>query len=267
VEVDGAREVRLGEQGRGFEIQSVARSLDVLDLLGASEMGVGDIARRLGVNKSTASRLLATMASRGYVARSMGSGGYRLGNRIAQLYDHYLQSLRESSDARYLLRRVATDTDETVLLTLFENDAAVYIDKIESRQPLRTSSHIGATAPFHSGAAGKSILAFLPNDVAQRLLGSGRLHVFTEHTITNRRELAAELARIRAQGYAISMEEINPGVVGIGVPLLAPDHLPFGAISVTCPTSRFSRQREEDIVRFLRTGVSEWLGETASARG
>lgn len=247
--------------GRSPEIQSVARTLDVLDLLGTKEQSVGDVARRLGVNKSTASRLLATMAAKGYLSRSIATGTYRLGSKIPRLYDRYLHSLRSASDARYVLRRIATDTDETVLLTLFENNEALYVDKVESNQPLRTSSRVGAVAPLHSGAAGKSILAFLPPDMARRLLGPGRLRGYTEHTITDRRELKAELERIRRRGYAVSMGEINEGIVGVGVPLIAPDGLPFGSISVTCPISRCTEQRLADIVHSARSAVREWLGD------
>ena len=246
------------DQNGAAGIHAVGRALDVLDLLASSEMGVGEVARSLKVNKSTASRLLNTMLRRGFVGRDPTVGSFRLGPRIAHLYQSYVDNLRVGRHAAVLLDRLAAETSETVLLTLFQDGAATYIDKVDSRFPLRTSSRIGDRAPLHCGATGKAILAFLPEDEARELLGSGPLRRYTPSTIVSRRKLFAELAEIRRQGYAVSDEEINPGVVGVGAPLLGWRGRPMGAISVTAPKLRTDDVRLRKLIDLVRDTARTW---------
>jgi len=245
-------------------IQAVGRALDLLNLLVDGEWGVTEIGRSLRVNKSTASRLLSTMLARGFVARNPITGSFRLGPRIAHLYQAYLDNVRLIREGSALIDRVARDSGETVLLTLFQDGKAVYVDKVDSNHALRTSSRIGDEAPLHCGAAGKSILAFLPVDEGRRLLGTGRLRRYTSHTIGSRAALSRELASIRRQGYAWSDEEINVGVVGLGVPLLDWRGAPLGAISVTAPKMRLDATRRHQLVRILTMAAKDWRQGTHS---
>jgi DNA-binding IclR family transcriptional regulator len=239
-------------------LQSVNRTLDVLDLLSHGSTAVGEAARALSVNKSTASRMLATMAARGYVARHPVSGLYRLGPKIAELHAAYLSNRRLGRDASFLLDRLAAATGETILLTAFDSGEAVYIDKVESEHPLRTSSSIGQRGPLHAGAAGKSILAVLSPQEVDRLLGTRPIERLGPRGVTNRQELERELELTRRRGYAVSIEEINEGIVGVGVALLAPDGYPLGAISVTGPTARFGEKRIREVAAALVAARVEW---------
>lgn len=239
-------------------VQAVGRALDILDMLATGDKGVGEVARSLGVNKSTASRLLSTMHSRGFVGKNRLTGAHRLGAHIARLYQAYVENLRPGREAAVLVDRLAQESGETVLLTVFQGDKATYIDKVDSRQPLRTSSRIGDEAPLHCGAAGKSILAFLPDSEKRALLGAARLKRFTSRTIGDRQALFRELDRIRNQGYAISDEEINEGVIGIGVPLLDWRSMPVGALSITAPKSRLTDDRLRELIELLRRAGDEW---------
>ena len=250
------------DQNGASGIHAVGRALDVLDLLASSEMGVGEVARSLKVNKSTASRLLNTMLRRGFVGRDPTVGSFRLGPRIANLYQSYVDNLRVGRQASVLIDRLAAETSETVLLTLFQDGTATYIDKVESRYPLRTSSRIGDRAPLHCGASGKAILAFLPSEEARALLGTGRLQRFTANTIVSRPKLFAELEEIRRQGYAVSDEEINSGVVGVGAPLLGWRERPMGAISVTAPKLRTDDARLEQLIDLVRDTARNWQQAT-----
>jgi DNA-binding IclR family transcriptional regulator len=132
------------------------------------------------------------MAARGYAARNPISGSYRLGPKIGELHAAYLTNRRLGRDASILLDRLAAETGETALLTAFEGGEAVYIDKVESEHPLRTSSRIGQRGPLHAGAAGKSILAVLNQSEVDRLLGSKPLERFGPNSVIDR---AARLCR------------------------------------------------------------------------
>jgi DNA-binding IclR family transcriptional regulator len=241
----------------------------VLDLLGRGAVGVTEGARALSVNKSTASRLFANMALRGYAARDPASGVYRLGPRVANLYQAYIAGRRLGRDATLLLERVAAATGETAILTAFESGRAVYIDRVISEHPLRTSARIGQPAPLHAGAAGKSILAMLPPPEVDALLGDGPLERFGRATLTDRDRLRSELALVRQRGYAVSVEEINEGIIGVGIPLLSPDGRPIGAIGVTGPKARFGDARIREIAASLLACAKQfgWLLPAVSENG
>jgi DNA-binding IclR family transcriptional regulator len=240
-------------------------------LLSRGTIAVGEAAHVLNVNKSTASRLLAAMATRRYAARNPVSGTYRLGPMIPQLHAAYVSHRRLGHSASLLLDRLAAATGETVLLTAFEGGEAVYIDKVESEHPLRTSSRIGYRGPLHAGAAGKSLLAALPEEEVDRLLGDRPLERFGPRSVTDRRALARELGVIRRRGYAVSIEEINEGIVGVGVALLGPGGYPMGAISVTGPSTRFGKARIADVATALVEANRDWQasieGDARSTEG
>ncbi len=246
-----------GVEGGGT-VQAVDRALAILDFLEPGELGVTELARSLHVDKSTASRLLGTLERRRFVSRSPLSGKFRLGSRVAALGQAYLDRVHPEREVAPLLERVAAVSGETALFTAFDGHRAIYLDKVESQQSLRTHSRIGHVAPLHCGAAGKCILAFLPGEEADRLLGTQPLERFTERTITDRAALFRELATIRRQGYAVSAQEINEGVVGVGVPLLDWSGRPIGAISVTGPLVRVGEGSLEGLVTLLQDAAREW---------
>ena len=235
--------------------QGVHRTLDLLDVLARGPTGVGEAARILMVNKSTASRLLSTMASRGYAVKY--PDGFRLGPKVTEIHDAYIASYRVTRGAHGLIDRLARATSETVLLTSYEAGVAVYIDKVESAQPLRTSSRIGSRAPLHAGAAGKAILAGLPAELQEEFIRSESLDHTGPLAITDPQKLRTELEAIRSRGYAVSREEINEGIAGLGIALLDSSQRPIGAISVTGPVTRFNDSilANADVIVSI---VAEW---------
>jgi DNA-binding IclR family transcriptional regulator len=109
---------------------------------------------------------------------------------------------------------------------------------------------------------GKAILAFLPEHEAEQLLGPAALQPFTANTITERRALFEHLAGIRRDGYAVSSEEVDVGVLGVGVPLLNWAGRPVGAISVTGPLLRLDDARLQEVIPVLREAAAEWRRTT-----
>ncbi len=258
--------------GSGAVVRAVDRALDLLLLLGDGDRGVVEVAGALGVDKSTASRLLGTLLARGFASRDPLTGRFRPGPQLAALGHRYLERLRPERELGPVLARLADATGETVLLTILDRDQAVYADKVESRHLLRTHSRVGQRAPFHAGATGKCILAFLSPDEVTRLLGPGPFPRFTDNTIADLPTLLAQLDVVRQQGYAVSVEEIDAGVAGIGVPLLGWDRRPIGAISVTAPLARIDEAKQAQIIGALRQVADEWqqtvgAGPAAGGRG
>lgn len=118
----------------------------------------------------------------------------------------------------------------------------IYVDKVEASHPVRLHSRIGAVAPLHATGVAKSILAFLPQSERDRLLDDYELVQMTEHTLTDRAALEADLALSRKRGYAVDAEENEPGIHCISAPVYSAEGLAVGAFSITAPISRVARE-------------------------
>jgi DNA-binding IclR family transcriptional regulator len=199
-------------------VGSVARAMELLDVLGASETGLGvnELARRIGVNASTASRLLATLQDAGLVSREQG-GPYRLGLKLVTLSDRVLSQLDVRQLARPLLGRLVQDTGETATLSLPGEREAITVDFVPSSSSVVSMARVGRPSIPHATAAGKVMLAYHPPAVGT---GSqpGPLIRFTPRTITDPRELAAELDTVRERGWAEAVGEREVDLAALAAP-------------------------------------------------
>src|SRR5690242_3222130 len=157
----------MGRMGRtsdppGRPVGSVTRALALLDELAASDapLGVSELARRIGVNPSTASRLLGTLERGGYVTRSDGGGPYRLGLKLVTLADRALARLDVRAVARPSLEALVAQTGETATLSVPGEHAAVTIDFVASSSAVASVARLGRPSVAHATAAGKVMLAF-----------------------------------------------------------------------------------------------------------
>lgn len=197
-------------------VASVARALALLDELCESEQGLGvnELARRIGVNASTASRLLATLETAGMVQRE-GQGPYRLGLTLVTLGDRVLARLDLQTLARPVLVDLMERTGETATLSLPGEHEAITVDSIPSRSSVVSMARLGRPSVLHATAVGKVMLAFgggaLPRD--------RDLTALTDRTITDRNKLAAEVAAVREHGYGTVFGEREPDVNAIAAPV------------------------------------------------
>jgi DNA-binding IclR family transcriptional regulator len=216
-----------------------------LDLPGAS--------RALGIPRSTAYRLLRSLEAGHLLVYDEQQRAYRLGLAMARLGHVALASVDLRAAARPYLRRLMEETGESAFLLVVEGEAAVVIDTQESDKPLRLSRRVGTPWPLHAGASNKVLLAFLPPDTQAEYLRRPLARV-TPKTIANPKQLAADLAKIRRRGYAVSAGELTPGVVGVSVPIRAGERL-LGALAVAGPISRLSNDRTSKIVARLQAAA------------
>jgi len=257
-------------RGRSQAVNSVARALDILDSLAAhrGEVGVTEVSQEIGVHKSTVSRVLATMESRGYVSRNGTSGKYCLGMRLVELASYRLEQIDLRSQARPFLEELVRATGETAHLAVFDQGKVVYVDKVDTPQTLMMRSRIGYRAFAHCTALGKAILSGLPDDVVERVLSEKGLPRFTPNTIVDPLALKEHLRRVRAQGYAIDDEEHEEGIRCAAAAVLNHTGRVIGALSVSGPTLRVSRQDVETIGNLVRDSarrLSASLGYHATA--
>jgi DNA-binding IclR family transcriptional regulator len=200
---------------------SVERALALLDELAAAgaPVGTNELARRLGVNASTTSRLLATLAAAGYVEREESSGRYRLGLHLAELADVALAGLDLRARARPRLAELARATQETATLSVPAGGQAITIDFVASPRHVISQAQVGRPSVAHATAVGKLMLAFSP-------LGDGvlvdPLERYTPATIVDREALRVVVDRARDEGWAEAEQEREDDLSAIAVPVF--DH-------------------------------------------
>jgi IclR family acetate operon transcriptional repressor len=158
---------------------------------------------------------------------------------------------------RPVLRAITEATRETANLVVLDDLAAVYIETIPSPQVVRLFTQAGNRVPLHATGAGKAILAALPAVRRDGVLDRLELRPYTPHTIVDAATLRRALEEIRERGYAIDDEEYDDGVRCVAVPVMgAPNEL-IGAISISAPANRLTRQRCTELVPLLRRSASE----------
>ncbi len=220
--------------------QTLDRALQILDFVGEKPRRIAEIAEFLEVHHSTALRFLHTLRNHGFV-HELPDHRYRLGAAMFRLGFQALDGLELRSVARPAMERLSAATGETVHLGSLEDGDVVYIEKIESQHPVRTVSRIGAIATLHCAGVSKAILAFLPEAERQALLASHELVRRTDHTLTSREALEADLALSRERGYVLDDEENEPGIHCVSAPIFSGDGEVAGSMSVSTPISRIDR--------------------------
>jgi IclR family acetate operon transcriptional repressor len=204
--------------GSRQSVRSVARALALLDAIGESEggLGVNELARRIGVNASTASRLLVTLEQAGFVERTPG-GPYRLGLKLVALSDRVLGQLDVRDRARTWLTWLVDETGETATLSVPGGGEAITVDFVPSAASVVSMARLGRPSVAHATAAGKVMLAFGP---AAGSAPPGELVAYTDRTITDPAALAAQLGEVRGAGVAEAVGEREPDLNALAAPVL-----------------------------------------------
>jgi len=225
----------------------VQKAVAVLDTLAAAgqELGTNEIARRTGINASTTSRLLSTLAAAGLVAYEASTGRYALGIRILQLASAARETLDVRRLARPALEDLAAVSGETATLSVPGEHDVVTLDFVQSPQSVRSVAELGRNSVRHATAVGKVFLAHggRPPEELTR---------YTEHTITDRAALDREIRAVGEHGWALSRSEREPDLTGVAVPVLDRDGVLVAILGVQGPSGRLDAGRAEDLVGTLR---------------
>jgi DNA-binding IclR family transcriptional regulator len=250
----------VGNAGRDLGVRSVDRAVVILDLLGQGGWRTGaEVARELGVHRSTALRLLATLERHSLVERDPRTARYRLGPRLAQLASVVTGELDLRAVARPVCEELATAAGETATLDVLVGDVIVPIEQATASTSVVSVNWLGRRTPVHGTASGKAILAFGPAAVRERLL-SLPLDALTPHTVTDRARLEAELDEARRTGLARTHEELEVGLDAVAAPVFGAHGEVVAALDVSGPShrlrgafelDRLTRERAADLSRRL----------------
>ena len=246
-------------------VQTLERSLDILEVLAQSEesLGVTVIGNKVSLHKSTVHRILQTLCYRGYVQREKDSERYHLGIKIVELGIKFFNDLEIRKVAAPYLGKLAKSFDEVVHLVLADDGEVVYIDKRESSQVISLHSKVGRRAPMHCTAVGKAMLSALSEEEVRRILKVKGMPGFTDRTITDPAKLIEQLKEIRATGIAIESEENEVGILCVSTPIYDYSGSVIGAISVSGPANRLREkgiERIGDEIKKAGIEISSQLG-------
>jgi DNA-binding IclR family transcriptional regulator len=234
----------------GAETESLApavtRAGAILDLLAENAgeaAGPSELARRLGLPKSSIANICNALAEIGLVRR-IGTG-FALGRKLAELGGAYLASVDQVQEFYDVCRLLTTGSEETIQLAILDGLEMTYLARHDGRQPVRLTSQIGRRLPATVTATGKAALASLAeDDLDQRLSGVVELPTLTPNSIGSLEALRADLAVVRDRGYATDDGETAEGVVcfGVMIPGRRPGEGPYAA-SITLLKARATDER------------------------
>ena len=255
---------------------AVTRAAVILDLLAENRgtaAGPSELARRLGLPKSSIANICAALADAG-LARRVGTG-FALGRKLAELGGAYLASVDQIQEFYDASHELEAGSDETIQLAVLDGIEMTYLARHDGRQPVRLTSQIGRRLPASVTATGKAALATLDRDEVARRFDGVELPTLTRRSLPSVDALLADLDVVRQRGYSMDDEETVEGVVcfGVAIPGRDPGEGPYAA-SITLLKARATFDRVPVLIADLHRLAArlsdplrgEWTGRAAAAR-
>lgn len=230
---DGADEV--------VPVQAILNASDALSFVAHSTQGVGvrELARSLRLARGTAARVLYSLEMCGFLRREGSTSRYHLGSKFLELASEHRRTLSLNEVSRPHISRLVESLRETVMLGVLDKYNAVIVDRVDGPQALRMTTDIGVIQPAYTCALGKMILSALPQAELEALLREHPVSREDGDAVKSSQDLLADLARVRARGWALDDNEQIEGVRCIAAPVLDHDRKVVAAISMSGPSFRF----------------------------
>jgi IclR family pca regulon transcriptional regulator len=238
----------------GRTSQSLERGLAILSSFSSGRplIGTSELARELGLTRSTAHRYVMTLGRLGYLQQDAETRKYRLGPRVLDLGFSAIHSMDVREISAPHLQRLSDETGFTVNMAILDGADVVYIERCRTSRPgqreIDLNLHVGSRLPAYCTAMGKALLAFLPDEEREAIVASDGLERRGPNTIVSRRALLAELDRVRETGIAVNNEELAYGLRSIAAPVRANTGEVVAAINLAVHRSMVSM--EDLIVRY-----------------
>lgn len=223
---------------------------------GSREIGVTELSRRLGIGKSTAHRLLNTLAEERLLEQDPATGAYRLGLAMYELGASVSMHTDLHVACIPVIDQLAAGTRETVQVAVLDFREVVYVERRDSPQTLRLFGRIGHRNDAHCTSTGKVLLAHLPPGRLDEVLHGWDLPPRTPHTITDPVRLRQELQHVRRQGWAENVNEVEMGVASVAAPVRNGLGEVVASVSVAGPVQRLTG---DSLKRFARPTVEAGL--------
>lgn len=245
------------------QLSTVTKALQVLQAFSYEHpvMGVSELGRKLAMGKSSVHRVLSTLAEQGFVVKTEDDR-YRLGLKLHELGQLVVSSLELRQVAHAPLERLHNECGETVHVGVLEGTDVMYVHRMEAQSTLRTFSRVGRRVPAHTTSSGKCLLACGEPEATALVVRAG-LQRIGPRSITTERGLIDALAKIRSNGFAVSVEENERGVVSIGAPVFGHEGTCIAAVSMAGPILRVATDQVPRFTRMVRRcalDISQGMG-------
>lgn len=231
-------------------VKTVDRLVRIIDSFSSSQPSwtLTELSEHLDLPKSTLHRFLRSLQAHGILQQDEASKQWRLGYRLFVWGSLAERSTALLDIARPVMRDLSAETGETALLTVYHAEEVFCVEKVESSYSVRLALDVGTRHPPHAGASSKILMAYLPEEEIEAIIGDQGLGKVCANTITDGDELRRELRKIREQGYAQSVEETDPGAWGVATPIRDWDGQVVAAIGIAGPTSRHGEELAQQYV-------------------
>ncbi len=234
-------------------VKSVYKAVKMIELISQEKaLSVPEIARKLDIPKSSTYEIIITLLNSGILEKQHGTSVYHLGPKLVELGVKAQENLEVRRIAVPFLKELNEKLDETVHLTILDDDEVLYVECFESTKSLRTYSVIGVRAPLYCTAVGKVILAMQCEDERERMILKSDLKPYTENTITNKSRLLDELRITAGRGYSIDNVEHEEGVRCVGAPIFDYNGNVSASLSISGPTQRITLKRIPELGRMAK---------------
>ena len=253
----------------GFS-QSLERGLGILAAFTPTQpsLGVSELAREVGLSRSTTHRYMSTLTRLGYLQQDPSSRRYRLGPRVLDLGFSAINSMELRVISSPYLQRLSDETGFTVNMAILDGADILYVERCRSsragQREIDLNLHVGSRLPAYCTSMGKVLLAYLQPERRAALLDGLSLRRRGPNTLTNRKALEAELAAIRERGLALNNEELAYGLRSIAAPVQGPGHDVVAAINLAVHSSMVSTR---DLVARLGESVRRTAAEISRQVG
>jgi len=228
-------------------VHSVDRAISILQVLARrGAVAVTDLAGELGIHKSTAFRLLATLEARGLVEQTSNRGRYQLGFGVFRLAESATSKQDLSVMSRSICEELAAAVGETVNVAINNGRRVISINQVMGSASVAAVNWLGRPGPLHATAAGKVFLAHLSDDELSAFL-SEPLERFTSHTITDIDQLSKQLATVREAGYSYTLEEHEIGLAAMAAPIRSLEGEVVAAVAISGPLFRINEDTFPDL--------------------
>jgi IclR family acetate operon transcriptional repressor len=222
-------------------VQSLDRAIALLAAIAEADgLTLTDLAARAGLPLSTAHRMLQTLQRRGLAEFEAGTQLWCVGVETFRIGSAFLRRRKLVDRGREAMLTLAAESGETVNLAVAEEDGVVFVSQVETHEPIRAFFRPGSRAMFHCSGVGKAILAHRPADLVAATLKRSGLPRFTPTTLSTLPALLADLAAVRARGFAVDDEERNPGMRCVGAAIFNEHGEAVAGLSVSGPTVRMT---------------------------
>lgn len=250
-------------------MQAVDRALQILEILADNgPTGVTPLAKALGVHRSTAFRLLATLEARRFVTQETHRGTYALGIGAARIAGAVAVRTDFARESQIICDEVTARLRETSNIAILEDGAAVNVAQATGTSSVAVrDQYVGQRTPLHATSTGKVLLAYADDDVFERTSRSPER--FSDTTILDADELRAEMARVRERGWGSALAEWQEHTNAVAVPVFSSDGKVFAAMSVTAPAFRMPEEDMPGLARSLRAFADDFakrLGHLSRGR-